>query len=220
MSINIDEIFKKYSYLEAYKNFTDLKVKDNPKEAVGGMWDEIGNLQFNYLVKNGLLKNHSLLDIGCGTLRGGRHFIKYLDANKYTGVDISTKAIEYSNELIDKEELRSKNPTLVINKEMNLIFSYFKNEKFDFILAQSVFTHLMPEHIEECIKHIGNIMKNNANFFFTAYLSENLERTGIMRFCYPYNYFQQLSKKFNFNVEIMNDYNHPRNQVLIRLIKD
>ena len=57
MSINIDEIFKKYPYLEAYKNFTDLKVKDNPKEAVGGMWDEIGNLQFNYLVKNGLLKN-------------------------------------------------------------------------------------------------------------------------------------------------------------------
>ena len=82
---------------------------------------------------------------------------------------------------------------------MNLKFSYFKNKKFDIILAQSVFTHLMPNHIEECIKNIGNIMKNNTNFFFTVYLRENFERTAIMTFRYPYNYFQQLSKKFIFN---------------------
>jgi len=38
---------------------------------VGGMWDEIGDLQFGFMVKNGLRMNSNLLDIGCGCLRGG-----------------------------------------------------------------------------------------------------------------------------------------------------
>lgn len=39
--------------------------------AVGGMWDEIGKLQFEFMVKQGLKPHHKFLDIGCGSLRGG-----------------------------------------------------------------------------------------------------------------------------------------------------
>lgn len=57
------------------------------QHAVGGMWKEIGRLQFDFLVAHGLAPSHLLLDMGCGTLRGGLHFIRYLEPGHYWGVD-------------------------------------------------------------------------------------------------------------------------------------
>jgi hypothetical protein len=51
-----------------------------------------------------------MLDIGCGTLRGGRHFIGYLDPDGYTGMDISPQAIRYGEELVRRENLTWKQP--------------------------------------------------------------------------------------------------------------
>lgn len=45
---------------------------------VGGMWEEIGMLQFQFLVAQGIRAEHRLLDVGCGCLRGGIHLTGYL----------------------------------------------------------------------------------------------------------------------------------------------
>ena len=49
------------------------------REAVGGLWDEMGRLQFDFLVAQGLQPHHKMLDIGCGSMRGGRHFVNHLE---------------------------------------------------------------------------------------------------------------------------------------------
>ena len=59
------------------------------RDMVGGRWDEIGRLQFDFLRARGLKPAHRPLDIGCGCLRGGIHAIKYLDAGNYYGLDIN-----------------------------------------------------------------------------------------------------------------------------------
>jgi hypothetical protein len=56
------------------------------RRRVGGMWEEIGRLQFDFLLSKGLQSRHFLLDIGCGSLRGGIHFIGFLDAGRYDGI--------------------------------------------------------------------------------------------------------------------------------------
>lgn len=38
---------------------------------VGGLWDEIGLLQFEFLKSRGLKPHHVLVDIACGSLRAG-----------------------------------------------------------------------------------------------------------------------------------------------------
>ena len=48
------------------------------REYVGGMWELIGKLQFNFIVGQGLKPENCFLDIACGPLRGGIHFIPYL----------------------------------------------------------------------------------------------------------------------------------------------
>src|SRR3990167_1367555 len=57
------------------------------RNAVGGWWEIIGRLQFDFLVAQGLQPQHHLLDVGCGSLRGGLHFIRYLAPGHYVGLD-------------------------------------------------------------------------------------------------------------------------------------
>ena len=43
---------------------------------VGGLSDEIGPLQFFFLRWEGLRPEHTLVDVGCGGLLGGVHFVR------------------------------------------------------------------------------------------------------------------------------------------------
>src|SRR4051812_28089921 len=61
---------------------------------VGGMWDEIGKIQFDYLVAQGLRPDSYLLDVGCGSLRGGIHFIDYLEPHHYFGIDSNQSLVQ------------------------------------------------------------------------------------------------------------------------------
>ncbi len=69
-----------------FKELTKQDIDNNVhRNFVGGLWDALGQLQLEFLINSGLQPNHKLLDIGCGCLRGGVHYvIKYL---KYSGTD-------------------------------------------------------------------------------------------------------------------------------------
>ena len=57
------------------------------RNAVGGMWEEIGRLQLDFMIAQGLQPHHLLLDVGCGSLRAGVHFVRYLNDSHYYGID-------------------------------------------------------------------------------------------------------------------------------------
>jgi len=89
-------------------NQKDKKDATNPvwyKNFIGGMWEEVGELQFNFLLKTGLKPHHQLLDLGCGSLRGGIHFIKYLQKNNYWGTDIRKDLLLAGNKEIEINKL-------------------------------------------------------------------------------------------------------------------
>ena len=216
----IDKIYEENEYLEAYSRHTDLRVETNPKTAVGGMWEEIGQLQFEFLLDKNLQPCHKMLDIGCGTLRGGRHFVKYLNTGNYYGMDISSKAIAYAKQLVQKERLSEKTPHLFISENKDLKFSEFSGQKFNYILAQSVFTHLKPEHIKECFENIGCIMSDNSAFYFTYQHGEEYKQTSRKGFKYPFSFFESLAEQYGFKLQnCSKEYNHPRKQVMIELKK-
>ncbi len=54
---------------------------------VGGMWEEIGKLQFDFLLCKGLKPDSHLLDIACGSLRLGVKAIPYLERSHYLGIE-------------------------------------------------------------------------------------------------------------------------------------
>lgn len=216
----IEQLYKQKKYLAAYSEHTNIRVELNPHQAVGGMWEEIGKLQLDFLVNQGLLPTHTFLDIGCGTLRGGRHFIRYLDAGNYSGMDISFKAIEYGKSLVREEGLSDKQPSLLISRNRDLKFKKFRGKTLDYLLAQSVFTHLPPEHIEECFQHIGTIMGTGSRFFFTFSEASAFMQVGLKDFVYPFSFFESLAEKYRFKLaDCSVEYSHPRGQKMAKLSK-
>ena len=68
----------------------DRKAGDDHYRAfVGPAWryDLLAALQFQAMTSLGLREYHSLLDVGCGSLRAGRLFIPYLLPGRHFGIE-------------------------------------------------------------------------------------------------------------------------------------
>ena len=214
---SVRRVHRRWDYLDAYRRDTDLRVQDDPHAAVGGLWDVIGPLQYDYLIDHGLRPQHRMLDIGCGTLRGGRHFIRYLAPGCYTGLYISAKAIEYGERLVRDEGLAHKRPRLLVSTDHDLEFAQFSGETFDYVLAQSVFTHLSQEHIAQSFERVARIMHPASVFFFTYNQADRIRRKTWKGFLYPFSFFEGLAARHGSRVEAMTDYRHPRGQRMVRM---
>ena len=78
-------------------------------------YDLIAAMAFNLLTTLGLRQHHSLLDIGCGSLRIGRLLIPYLNRGKYFGLE--------PNEWLVEEGIRRElGDTLVQIKQPTFFF--------------------------------------------------------------------------------------------------
>jgi SAM-dependent methyltransferase len=212
-------------YYDLKKNF----INNEHRDYVGGKWDEIGKLQFNFLKKMGLNPEHKFIDIGCGSLRGGVHFIRYLNNDNYFGTDITYEIINVGIEKELKPELRSK-----INMNNFIANSDFKipfNEYFDFGLALSVFTHLKEKNIELCLRNLHKRFKHGkfyATFFVSNdsnYLSMVKQKDGVFTFHNkdPYHYtvtqIKNMAKNCKWKVKEIKSFIHPRNQKMFEFYK-
>lgn len=119
-------------------------------------YDLLSAIQFNLLTALGLREGHSLLDIGCGSLRAGRLFIPYLAAGNYFGIEPLPWLVK---EGIDKEIGASmvglKRPTFRHDEDFSL--GAF-GRQFDFILAQSIFSHTSQAQIRRCMSEAKKVL--------------------------------------------------------------
>lgn len=210
-----DALHRGADYIGAYRTHTDLRAERDPQQAVGCFWDELGQLQFDYLVANGMQPHHTLLDRSCGNLRGGRHAIRYLASGHYTGLDLSASALAAGRSLLEEEGLAHKEPRLIQNDD--LTFREVADDTFDFLLAQSVFTHLKPPHIEECFAHVGRVLGPESVFFFTYGKRDRYVKVSVKDFGYPFSFFEEQAARHGFEVRERDDYDHPRGQVMVEM---
>ena len=190
---------------------------------IGGMWAKLGKLQLDFLMAQGLRPNHKLLDIGCGCLRGGLHFIRYLDARNYYGVDVNRSLMEAGVIEVEKEKLMGKQPALLVDNHFRLdIFG----EKFDYMLSVSLFTHLPMNIIIRCLSKARSELKPEGVYFatfFEAPFSAHLDRItqdpgGIVTqydadpFHYSLEELSWMGSVSGLDTRLIGDWNHPRNQ--------
>ncbi len=113
---------------------------DGYKRHLGGgpqTWDARGTYQLALLRHLGLEPHHRLIDFGCGPLRSGRYFIRYLESGRYRGYDFNADFIAIARDIVAGDsELRDKEPELTLSKE----FLEFERPA-DFILLFSVLNH-------------------------------------------------------------------------------
>src|SRR5919198_2390626 len=134
-------------------------------------YDLIAAMTFNLLTTLGLRQHHSLLDVGCGSLRIGRLLIPYLNQGKYFGV-------EPNEWLVDEGIRRELGETLVQIKQPTFLFSDSPDTiaqtkiAFDFALAQSIFSHCGLDLIKGWLSAISRSLARDGAFVATFLIGE------------------------------------------------
>jgi cyclopropane fatty-acyl-phospholipid synthase-like methyltransferase len=198
------------------------------RKLVGGLWLEIGALQLEFLLQQGLLPGHKLVDIGCGALRCGIPIIRYLDAGNYHGLDINASLIEAGKYELAKAGLTAKSVQLVVSDrfEINRLGS-----SFDFAIAQSLFSHLDKPRIAHCLAETRGVLRPGAKFFCTFFLApqsgcaEPIQHQpgGVITFSDrdPFHYsvgeMEWLAHEAGFSAKFIGDWAHPRNLQMLQL---
>jgi SAM-dependent methyltransferase len=196
------------------------------RRGIGGAWDAIGRLQFDFMVAHGLEPRHHLLDVGCGPLRGGVHFIRYLDAGHYCGIDKERWLLASGARIeLARSHLEDKRPRLILTSDFDLS-SVPAEIRFDRVLAQSVFTHLAPELIALCLRRVLARLAPDGRFFASFYEAGAVElgkrhswRDGeLRRATYPVAALEAMAREAGGAVEYLGDWGHPSSRMLaIRL---
>ena len=119
-----------------------------------GVWQESRDFQIEFLTRRGLQPDDSLLDIGCGPLRGGIPLIRYLREEKYTGIDVRQIVIEEAWRQIKKDNLTMKAPHVFVSESFG--HKELGETRFDYVWCFQVFYHLNDQLLEDCVAQIAS----------------------------------------------------------------
>lgn len=145
------------------------------------VYDTLSATQFNLLTFLGLREHHYLLDIGCGSLRAGRLFIPYLLEGRYFGIEPEQWAIEEGiKNHLGEDLVRIRQPTF--SNDGNFALTTF-GRKFDFLIAQSIFSHASPSQITTCLSEAKKAM--NPTAIFASNFSEGERNYAGSEWVYP-----------------------------------
>ena len=185
---------------------------------VGGLWDELGALQIEFLLKEGLKSSDCLLDIGCGSFRGGTHFINYLNKGNYIGIDKDPDLIDRGIKIeIGKKTIQSKKPIIIISSNFN--FKKIK-KKPNISFAQSLFTHLNLDDIGLCLTNLREIVVKGHRFYATfkegSPLLNRKTSNSFSVFSYYFKTISDIGLELGWEAHYIGDWGHPRNQKIIK----
>ncbi len=200
-------------------------VNEGHRSVVGGMWDVIGPLQRDFLVSQGLKPNHTVLDVGCGALRGGVPLTEYLDADRYYGIDISQRLLDagYDKEIAGGD-LAAKLPRdhLFATDDFEIPFDV----RFDFAIAVSLFTHLPLPIFSRCLTNIAPSFDQGSVFFATVFEGEGsiLRPSGVTTHDDrdPFHFTRDNLRSATppqWSFDWHGEWGHPRDQQMVRLTR-
>ena len=122
-------------------------------------YDLVAAMCFGLLTAMGLRGHHSLLDVGCGSLRLGRLLIPYLNTGNYHGLEPNPWLIDNGVAMeVGQDLIRTKKPSFYHSDNIN---QTGRSDFFDFAIAQSIFSHCGPDLLTSHLHGISGTLKVN-----------------------------------------------------------
>lgn len=148
-----------------------------------------------------LESNYSVLDVGSGIGRLAVPLSKYFDKElgSYEGFDVVEQGVIWCKENISSKH---KNFNFQFVDLKNDLYNHGKNnaanftfphesETFDFVILNSVFTHMLKDEVEQYVKEINRVLKPGGKCFATFFLinkKNKSEPTPEDSFCFAYDF--------------------------------
>jgi cyclopropane fatty-acyl-phospholipid synthase-like methyltransferase len=188
-------------------------------------WEERRAFQIRFLQSIGLAPDQYLLDLGCGTLRGGIPIIKYLEPNHYYGIECREHVLrEGKQELIDAG-LQDRLPQLIYIdnfRELDL------RRHFEIIWAFSVLIHMTDEILAEALSFVKLHLSPDGSFYANVNIGQQQDGfwQGFPLVWRSLNFYEQACLKEGLSLKVMGplrDFGHvsaglaPEAQQMLRI---
>jgi len=187
-------------------------------------WYEADGLrQFEFMLEHGLQPGDVLCDIGCGSLRGGRLFIEYLDRGNYLG-------LASEEELVELGLRHELDPRVREDKAPEFVISYgFEFRRFSKpptrALAVSLFSHLNERDIRLCLRNLAHHATGPCQLFASYFESErptpNFQKSHPqLAFYYTREQMQRMGHDAGWTPAFLGEWGSPAGQLMIRFTKE
>ncbi len=133
------------------------------------LWRMQRAFQIDFLQRMGLAKQHHLLDLGCGTLRGGLPLIAYLSAGNYTGIDVRADVIEEALRELEEAGLEERYPRI---GHVETLSGLDLRASYDFIWAFGVLMHLEDAELETALAFVARHLGERGAFYANVHLGD------------------------------------------------
>lgn len=175
-----DNITRKLDRGKAHRTLGRQKwSKEKPNGGAGGREDKFGGegLQhFRTIMDLGVAPGSTIVDYGCGSLRIGQHFIRYLDAGRYWGLDVTDRFFRDGLALLDAETVAAKAPHLHVIGENSLALAAAAAP--DFIFSIAVMKHVPEGELDTYWKNILEMTAGHTVVFVRCDVARRYLRTA------------------------------------------
>ncbi|MFI4985446.1 MAG: SAM-dependent methyltransferase [Solirubrobacterales bacterium] len=151
------------------------EARRHPRHALVGrphLWAFQRRFQLEFLTSHGLRPEHRLLEIGCGTLRGGIPLIEYLETGHYTGVEARAVVLEEGRKELAESGLEHKHPLLIHAADPAQIQL---EAHFDFAWAFMVLIHMPDEVVDAYLGFVSGRLTEGGEFYANVGLGDHPE---------------------------------------------
>ena len=150
----------KTAYLDLFQSYLDsMPLEQAARRHVGNpkRYEEIGAIERAILEKYGLEDGQYVIDVGCGSGRLTRCLTDFAQL-KYLGIDIVPDLVKLCRETFRDDWQFEVADDFKIPEEDN---------SADFVVAFSLFTHLLHEECYEYLKEFHRVTKPNGKIIFS-----------------------------------------------------
>jgi len=163
------------------------------------MWKMKRAFQIDFLKRMGLEPHHRVLDVGCGTLRGGLPVVEYLEAGHYAGFDIRKASIAEAHKELAEAGLEAKQPSLHVVPDISALDL---GQTFDYIWAFSVLVHMSDEILDDCFASAARHLASGGRFFGNVRTGEwpDEDRTGYVVVTRDLDFYRDIAGRYGLTV--------------------
>ncbi len=179
-----------------------LGTRPSDRHALVGqphLWAMKRQFQFDFLTGRGLVPEHRLLDIGCGTLRGGIPLIEYLQAGNYTGVEARAEVLDEGRRELADAGLEDKRPTLIHAADPATVTLA---EPVEFAWAFAVLIHMHDEILDACLGLVSRALAPQGTFYANVVIGNWPEGhwQGFPVVSRPRSFYEQIAESHGLRV--------------------